>query len=109
LNCVLFDKDATSILIADKSGDVFQFIIESEEKEGKCILGHLSMLLDIKLSKCGKSIITCDRDEKIRVSHFPNAYNIHNFCVGHSDFVTCLDMFNDGKATNDKFKPYPPS
>lgn len=95
-NKIIFDKDATSILIADKSGDVFQFVIESEEKEGKCILGHLSMLLDIRLSKCGKFIITCDRDEKIRVSHFPNAYNIHNFCLGHSDFVTCLDMFNGG-------------
>ena len=95
--------------ISDKSGDVFQFVIESEEKEGKCILGHLSMLLDIRLSKCGKFIITCDRDEKIRVSHFPNAYNIHNFCLGHSDFVTCLDMFNDGKGTKDKVEPYPPS
>ena len=48
------------------------------------------MLLDIKLSKCGKFIITCDRDEKIRVSHYPNAYNIHNFCLGHTDFVTCI-------------------
>ena len=94
-----------AISISDKSGDVFQFVIESEEKEGKCILGHLSMLLDIKLSKCGKFIITCDRDEKIRVSHFPNAYNIHNFCLGHSDFVTCLDMFNDGKVTKDKVEP----
>ena len=52
------------------------------------------MLLDIKLSKNGKFIITCDRDEKLRVSHFPNSYNIHNFCLGHTDFVTCLDMFN---------------
>jgi len=94
-NKIIFDKDATSVIIADKSGDVFQFVIKSEEKEGKCILGHLSMLLDIKLSKCGKFIITCDRDEKIRVSHFPNSYNIHNFCLGHSDFVTCLDMFHD--------------
>jgi len=94
-NKVIFDKEANSVIVVDKSGDVFQFAIKSEEKEGKCILGHLSMLLDIKLSKCGKFIITCDRDEKIRVSHFPNAYNIHNFCLGHSDFVTCLDMFHD--------------
>ena len=53
------------------------------------------MVLDLKLSRCGKFIITCDRDEKIRVSHFPNAYNIHNFCLGHSDFVTCLEMFHE--------------
>ena len=55
-------------------------------------LGHLSMLLDIKLSLCGKFIITADRDEKIRISHYPNAYNIHNFCLGHSDFVTSIEL-----------------
>ena len=53
------------------------------------------MLLDIKLSKCGKFIITCDRDEKIRVSHYPNAYNIHNFCLGHTDFVTSMALHQD--------------
>ena len=69
--------------------------LNSEENEGKCILGHLSMLLDIKLSKCGKFIITCDRDEKIRISHYPNAYNIHNFCLGHTDFVTSIALYED--------------
>ena len=53
------------------------------------------MLLDIKLSKCGKFIITCDRDEKIRISHYPNAYNIHNFCLGHTDFVTSISLYQD--------------
>ena len=65
------------------------------EEGGKCILGHLSMLLDIKFSPCGKFIITADRDEKIRVSHYPNAYNIHNFCLGHSDFVTSIELLED--------------
>ena len=78
-------------LFSDKSGDVFRFDLNSEnDQNGQCLMGHLSMLLDIKLSKCGKFIITCDRDEKIRVSHYPNAYNIHNFCLGHTDFVTCI-------------------
>ena len=75
---------------SDKSGDVFRF--SKYEVEGKCILGHLSMLLDLKFSQDGNFIITCDRDEKIRVSHYPNAYNIHNYCLGHTDFVSCLEM-----------------
>ena len=50
------------------------------------------MLLDLKLSQDGNFIITCDRDEKIRVSHYPNAYNIHNYCLGHTDFVSCLEI-----------------
>jgi len=95
-NKVIFDKTSSAILVADKSGDVFRFDLNSEnDQNGQCLMGHLSMLLDIKLSKCGKFIITCDRDEKIRVSHYPNAYNIHNFCLGHTDFVTCIALHQE--------------
>jgi WD40 repeat protein len=86
------------LFFPDKSGDVFKFdifgndVTTTSAAAGKCILGHLSMLLDIKLSNCGKFIITSDRDEKIRISHFPNAYNIHNFCLGHTDFVTAIEI-----------------
>jgi len=50
------------------------------------------MLLDVTLSACGNYVITCDRDEKIRVSHYPNAYNINNFCLGHTEFVTGIAL-----------------
>lgn len=78
---------------ADKSGDVFKF--DLDKNEGQCLLGHLSMLLDVKLTLDGKHILTCDRDEKIRISSYPNAYNIHNFCLGHTDFVTCIEVIDD--------------
>ncbi|KAL3842232.1 hypothetical protein ACJMK2_020271 [Sinanodonta woodiana] len=51
------------------------------------VLGHLSILLDLALTPDDKFIVTCDRDEKVRISHYPNAYNIHAFCLGHTDFV----------------------
>ncbi len=51
------------------------------------------MLLDIKVKN--QYIITCDRDEKIRISHYPNAYNIHNFCLGHTDFVTSIEVVDE--------------
>jgi len=41
-----------------------------------------------------KFVITSERDEKIRVSRFPNAYNIHNFCLGHTEFVTSLSLLS---------------
>jgi len=58
-------------------------------------LGHLSMLLDLRISLDSKYVITADRDEKIRVSSFPNSYNIHNYCLGHGDFVTSLGILSD--------------
>lgn len=79
-----------NLLLADKTGDVMLYKVKEETSE--VLLGHLSMLLDVKLSECGKYIITSDRDEKIRVSHFPNAYNIQSFCLGHKEFVTHVEV-----------------
>lgn len=39
------------------------------------------------LSFSNSHVITCDRDEKIRVSRYPNAYNIETFCLGHTEWV----------------------
>jgi len=50
------------------------------------------MLLDVTMSDCGRYIITCDRDEKIRVSRYPNAYSINNFCLGHAEFVSGISI-----------------
>ena len=32
----------------------------------------------------GKELVTCDRDGKIRISHYPNCYNIEKFLMAHS-------------------------
>lgn len=90
----IFTHDSKGLLVADKSGDVYLFNTEGE-KEGQLLLGHLSMLLDLRISLDSKFVITADRDEKIRVSSFPNSYNIHNYCLGHGDFVTSLGILSD--------------
>ncbi|RMX51239.1 hypothetical protein pdam_00004074 [Pocillopora damicornis] len=46
------------------------------------------------LTEDDKFLITSDRDEKIRVSCFPNSYSIHTFCLGHLDFVSCLALLS---------------
>lgn len=70
----------------DKSGDVYLFPRNADE--GRLLLGHLSMLLSVEVA--GRKIATGDRDEKIRISCFPNAYSIHGFCLGHKEFVTTV-------------------
>lgn len=85
---VKFVPSEGAIILADKSGDAYVFSVTSPYQEGKLLLGHLSMLLDVLVTPDERFIITCDRDEKIRVSCYPNAYNIHSFCLGHKEFVT---------------------
>lgn len=75
------------IVVADKTGDAYLFS-SKESNDGTLLLGHLSMLLDALITYDEKYIITTDRDEKIRVSMFPNSYNIVSYCLGHKKFVT---------------------
>ncbi|KAG5880172.1 hypothetical protein JTB14_001662 [Gonioctena quinquepunctata] len=81
---------SNDILVADKTGDVYLYKLSKGEDKPILLLGHLSVILDTQISECGKFIVTCDRDEKIRVSHFPNCYNIASYCLGHTEFVTKL-------------------
>lgn len=61
--------------------------------EHTLILGHVSMLTDLLIAEYqGKRyIVTCDRDEHIRVSRYiPQAYVIQSFCLGHKEFVNSI-------------------
>lgn len=37
-------------------------------------------------------ILTGERDEKIRVSHYPDTYDIVSYCLGHKSFVSALTV-----------------
>lgn len=95
---IRFTVDNLQILVADKSGDVLIYDLKNEES-GIKLLGHLSLLLDVLQSNDTKCIISCDRDEKIRVSCYPNTYNIQTYCLGHKEFVNHIEFL----PHNDKF------
>ena len=74
---------------------------KNSESPGQLLLGHVSMLTDILLAslenvseagpKAHHYIITCDRDEHIRVSRgLPQTHVIESYCLGHKEFVTKL-------------------
>lgn len=86
------------IVIADKAGDAYLFSTSCPTKTGTLILGHLSMLLDILITQDMKYVLTTDRDEKIRVSMFPNCYNIISYCLGHAKFVTNISELPHEKS-----------
>ncbi|KAK3597636.1 hypothetical protein CHS0354_030190 [Potamilus streckersoni] len=91
---VIFAQQEMEVLAADKAGDVYKYSVTDPLQEPQMVLGHLSILLDLALTPDDKFIVTCDRDEKVRISHYPNAYNIHAFCLGHTDFVSQIMYLN---------------
>ncbi|XP_046144418.1 LOW QUALITY PROTEIN: tRNA (guanine-N(7)-)-methyltransferase non-catalytic subunit wdr4 [Osmia bicornis bicornis] len=83
------------IVVADKA-EMFYPSFSKKPGNGILLLGHLSMLLDVLITEDENYIITTDRDEKIRVSMFPNSYNIMCYCLGHQKFVTnILELSHD--------------
>ncbi|KAL1762840.1 FAD dependent oxidoreductase-domain-containing protein [Schizophyllum commune] len=111
---VLFTQDGQTILVSDKFGDVFGYPLhppveeqkqEQEKKRekdglashenpsnGDLVLGHVSLLTACILTHDERYIITADRDEHIRVSWYPQAYEIESFCLGNEKFVSALHI-----------------
>ncbi|KAL1919406.1 uncharacterized protein VTP21DRAFT_2099 [Calcarisporiella thermophila] len=87
---VCFDNSDTFVVVADKFGDVYNHKLEATEGEGELLLGHVSMIINMILSFDNKYVITCDRDEHIRVSLYPRGYNIKSYCLGHTKVVISL-------------------
>ncbi|KAI8378208.1 WD40-repeat-containing domain protein [Choanephora cucurbitarum] len=99
INALQFNNDSTQIVVADKFGDVYCHPIKETVKEDKKddeklkpIVGHVSMVTDMLLTPDEKYVVTSDRDEHIRVSRFPNGYNIESFCLGHTDVITSIKL-----------------
>lgn len=94
--------EADVILVGDKFGDVYAYPLHVDRNNAKIesvstikpILGHVSMLTAILLTTKdahGKQyLVSADRDEHIRVSSYPDCYNIESFCLGHGQFVSAL-------------------
>lgn len=100
-----FTRDDVSLVVGDKTGEACLYSLGDWTGCGAHLLGHFSMLLDMVkswrchvtvkstlamfplqvLSPSNSHVITCDRDEKIRISKFPNSYNIECFCLGHTE------------------------
>ncbi|CAG2218146.1 TRM82 [Mytilus edulis] len=90
-----FTSDEKYVLLSDKTGDAYRFCIDDETHAGELLLGHLSMVLDIVVARNDEFVVTCDRDEKIRVSCYPNSYNVHSYCLKHTEYVASIIYIKD--------------
>ncbi len=55
---------------------------------GSVLLGHVSLLNGFLFTEDGQHVVSWDRDEKVRVSHFPNGSDIESYCLGHQEWVS---------------------
>jgi WD40 repeat protein len=92
------NKSSTVIVLGgDLAGDTYAYSLQ--EKRSRVMLGHTaSMLTGVCVSK--NRILTCDRDEKVRVSQFPESTVIEGFLLGHEAYVTSIDTVVDGAGTS---------
>ncbi|KAI8033999.1 tRNA (guanine-N(7)-)-methyltransferase non-catalytic subunit wuho [Drosophila gunungcola] len=100
-----FCSDSSSVLVTDKTGDCYQYDCVEVEATPRLLLGHLSVVYDILWSEDQQHIITCDRDDKIRVTNYPATFDIHSYCLGHREFVSGLALLTDqhiASASGDK-------
>jgi tRNA (guanine-N(7)-)-methyltransferase subunit TRM82 len=61
-------------------------------------------LNDVPQKQQHQFILTADRDEKIRVSHFPETYMIHGYLLGHSSFISSMDAASSCQEDSDSQK-----
>ncbi|KAJ3359556.1 hypothetical protein GGF32_009202 [Allomyces javanicus] len=99
---VCVSRDNTTLVCADKHGDVWTFPLEPATPPskkpgdgGSIIVGHVSMVTCAKLAAQDSLIVTGDRDEHVRVSRFPAGHIIETFCLGHTQFVAHLTVVDE--------------
>ncbi|CCC68417.1 hypothetical protein NCAS_0B03330 [Naumovozyma castellii] len=96
-NAITITKDQKNVIMVDKFGDAFSMPIDGSPvldiNEIEPILGHVSMLTDVLMVTDGEGkqyIITSDRDEHIKISHYPQCFIVDKWLFGHKEFVSSL-------------------
>jgi WD40 repeat protein len=75
------------------SGDLDCINLASETLKG--ILGSIAAGTSFAINQSGKHIVTADRDGKIRISNYPDTYNIRAYAFLHEEFVPGLAFLDE--------------
>ena len=103
------------VMTGDLTGDVTAFPVPSHKDSNssssvpqvsRLLLGHTaSMLTGVHVvtypDDDGNStmrILTSDRDEKVRISHFPRTFQVEGYLLGHTAFISAMDVHSATKT-----------
>ncbi|KHJ80577.1 hypothetical protein OESDEN_19745 [Oesophagostomum dentatum] len=105
---ITFDQDNSHIIVGDRAGNVCRYTVDASENsgyvdmngedspyEGEPLSSAITMVLDVAVSEDGRFLLAADRDEKIRVSRYPQAYVVQSFCLGHSAYVSSVAVYKN--------------
>lgn len=74
------------LLLADRTGDVRAHLCEAGN-EGQFALGHTGTIITSVCMLGPNFVATADRDDKIRVSAWPETWRVQSYCLGHRAYV----------------------
>ncbi|KAL9182942.1 hypothetical protein ACHAXT_004221 [Thalassiosira profunda] len=98
--------DACHVVIAgDAAGDAHAFPVPTSTDSAsatsharRLLLGHTaSILTGLAIAPTtsddgkGQLLLTADRDEKVRVSRFPETHDIHGYLLGNTSYISAMD------------------
>lgn len=102
------------IIAGDLAGDVHAFPVEksssddsdpqnSSSSSGRLLLGHTASMLTSVQIVDGK-IFSADRDEKVRISSFPQTFITDGYLLGHEAYVTDFTVLASSGDSNSNGK-----
>ncbi|GBG75282.1 hypothetical protein CBR_g19915 [Chara braunii] len=97
--------DATTVELCGASADEHADGEKTDVDQPTQLLAHYSSIItSVAVSDDGRFVASADRDFKVRVSVFPRqpkrgAHEIQSFCLGHTQFVTCVAFVCDKRST----------
>ena len=77
------------VISGDLVGDATAHSL-TDASQSRVLLGHTASMLT-GLNVASNCLLTCDRDEKIRVSSFPQTVVIEGYLLGHEAYITSID------------------
>ncbi|XP_054802195.1 uncharacterized protein LOC129305966 isoform X2 [Prosopis cineraria] len=108
VSAVAVSNDGSYVCFADKFGVVWVVDLAGYDgdqplvdKKATPLLSHYcSIITNLEFSPDDRCIVSADRDFKIRVTNFPDkhlsgAHEIQSFCLGHTEFVSCIAFVHD--------------
>ena len=82
--------------VADNGGQITQ--IDLSLKSSSLLLSHFSTVTGVATDFSGKFIFSTDRDGKVRVSKYPDAFQIETYLLAHSAFISKILVLHDLQA-----------